>query len=76
MACQKKIRIISEVRRNKIPIISKWGSRDNLFFIFLMKRLIHAIKTLKNTNTLKTQGYLYILCLFMLFLRFNHKHEK
>ena len=29
------------------------------FFFFLMKRLIHANKTLKSTYTLKTQGYLY-----------------
>ena len=39
------------------------------FFFFFMKRLIHANKTLKSTYTLKTQGYLYILCLLMLFLK-------
>ena len=38
-------------------------------FYFFMKRLIHANKTLKSTYTLKTQGYLYILCLLMLFLK-------
>ena len=32
---------------------------------FLMKRLIHANKTLKSTYPLKTQGYLYILCLLI-----------
>ena len=37
-------------------------------FFFFMKRLIHANKTL-STYTLKTQGYLYILCLLMLFLK-------
>ena len=41
-----------------------------LFFIFfLMKRLIHANKKLKSTYTLKTLGYLYILCLLMLLLK-------
>ena len=45
-------------------------------FIFLMKRLIHADKTLKSIYTVKTQGYLYILCLLMLFLRFKNKHKK
>ena len=40
-----------------------------VIFIFFMKRLIHANKTLKSTYTLKTQGYLYILCLLMLFLK-------
>ena len=32
-----------------------------------MKKLIHVNKTLKSTYTLKTQRYLYILCLLMLF---------
>ena len=40
-----------------------------VYFLFFMKRLINANKTLKNTYTLKTQGYLYILCLLMLFLK-------
>ena len=40
------------------------------FFFFFMKRLIHANKTLKNTYTLKTQGYLFILWLFMDFMLF------
>ena len=38
-------------------------------FFFFMKRLIHANKTLKSAYTLKTQGYLYILCLLMLFFK-------
>ena len=46
--------------------VDRW---DNLFFIFFMKRLTHANKTLKSTYTLKTQGYLYILCLLMLFFK-------
>ena len=39
------------------------------YFYFFMKRLIHAYKTLKSTYTLKTQGYLHILCLLVLFFK-------
>ena len=40
--------------------------RTIYFLSFFMKRSMHANKTLKNTYTLKTQGY--ILCLLMLFI--------
>ena len=46
------------------------------FIIFIMKRLIHANKTL-STYTLKTQGYLYTFyASSCFFLRFTHKHKE
>ena len=53
------------------------------FLSFFMKRLMHANKTLKNTYTLKAQGYLYTFYTSSCFLytfyassRFTHKHKK
>ena len=37
--------------------------------LFFMKILIHENNTLQSTYALKTQGYLYILSLLMLFLK-------
>ena len=69
---QHKLKRLGLVEAHQTVFVSSVVNKviGTIYFIlfFFMKRLIHANKTLKSTYTLKTQGYLYILCLLMLFL--------
>ena len=70
---QDKLKRLGLVEAHQTVFVSSVVNKviGTIYFIlfFFMKRLIHANKTLKSTYTLKTQGYLYILCLLMLFLK-------